>query len=145
MAEDPDAGQPREIWVQDLADRNLFHNRSLELTLPEAALRDRPNPVIKIMYDRAPAHELPFAYFWQEDEQIGVDPTEGDAVRFIFDLHGRGFSAERIARQLEDTPHPRTGDTWHSSQIRKILADESTYRTGVLDSDSSLHLPPILK
>src|SRR5512143_2714146 len=67
MAEDPDAGQPREIWVQDLADRNLFHNRSLDLTLPEAALQYRPNPVIKIMYDRAPAHELPFAYFWEAD------------------------------------------------------------------------------
>ncbi len=145
MAEDPDAGQAREIWVQDLADRNLFHNRSLDLTLPEAALQDRPNLVIKIMYDRAPAHELPFAYFWEADEQIGVDPVEADAVHFIFDLHERGFSAEKIARRLEDTPHPRTGDTWHSSQIHKILADESTYRTGLLGSDSSLHLPPILK
>ena len=145
MAEDPDAGQPREIWVQDLADRNLFHNRILDLTWPEASLQDRPNQVIKIMYDRAPAHELPFAYFWAADEQIGVDPVEGDAVRFIFDLHGRGFSAEKIARRLEDTPHPRTGGTWHSGQIRKILADESTYRTGVLGSDSSLHLPSILK
>ena len=145
MAEDPDAGQPREIWVQDLTDRNLFHNRRLDLTLPEAALQDRTNPVIKIMYDRTRARELPFAYFWTVDEQIGVDPAEGEAVRFIFDLHERGFSAEKIARRLEDTPHPRTGDPWYSSQIRKILADESTYRTGMLDSDSSLHLPPILK
>jgi hypothetical protein len=79
------------------------------------------------------------------DEQIGVDPVEGEAVRFIFDLHRRGFSAEKIARHLGNTPRPRTGDIWHSSQIHKILADESTYRTGVLDSDSSLHLPPILK
>jgi hypothetical protein len=62
MAEDPDAGQPHEIWVQDLTDRNLFHNRRLDLTLPEAALQDRPNPVIKIMYDRTRARELPFAY-----------------------------------------------------------------------------------
>jgi hypothetical protein len=145
MDEDPEPEQHREIWVQDLADRNLFRNRSLGLTLPESALGDRLNPVIKIMYDRSKDRELPFGYFWRVDDQAEIDPAEGDAVRLIFDLRDRGMSAEKIARQLEDLAHPRTGRPWHSSQIRKILENENTYRTGVQDSDSSLRLPPIIE
>ncbi len=145
MDKGPDQGRKREIWVQDLADRNLFHNRRMHLKLPEAALRDRPNLVIKIMYDRGNSGVLPFGYFWEVDDQIGIDPAESDAVRFIFELRGRGLSIEKVAKQLNGTPHPHGGGVWYGSQIRKILENESVYRTGLLDGDSSLHLPPILK
>jgi Recombinase len=145
MDEDPAPERKCEIWVQDLADRNLFHNRSMDVRLPEAALRDRPNTVIKIMYDRGLSRVLPFGYFWEVDDQIGIDPAESDVVRMVFELRGRGFSAEKIAKHLEGAAPPRGGDIWRSSRIREILDNESTYRTGLLRSDSSLHLPPIVK
>ena len=145
MHEDADLGPKYEIWVQDLTDRNLFYNRIVGLKLPESALQGRPNTVLKIRYDREGPRILPLGYFWQVDDQIAIDPVGADAVRLVFELRGRGISIERIAKRLDGTPHPRGGVVWHASNIREILDNEDTYRSGLLDSDSSLRLPPILK
>jgi hypothetical protein len=145
MHDDADLGPNYEIWVQDLTDCNLFHNRIMGLKLPESALQGRPNTVLKIRYDREGPRVLPLGYFWQVDDEIIVDPVGADAVRLVFELRGRGLSIEKIAQKLGGIPNPRGGVVWHASNIREILENEDTYRSGLLNSDSSLHLPPILK
>ena len=145
MSEDTDQGANSEIWVQDLADRNLFTNRNLGLKLPESALNDRRNPVIKIMYDRERERALPPGYIWQADGQIAIDPVAADAVRRIFDLRAGGLSAERIAKKLDGTLNSQGQTIWHPASIRAILDTEETYRSGILDDDSSMLLPPILE
>lgn len=144
MCEDTDQGANSEIWVQDLADRNLFTNRILGLKLPESALSDRRNPVIKIMYDRERERALPLGYIWQADGQVAIDPMAADVVRRVFDLREGGLSSERIAKKLDGTLNSQGQTVWHSANIRTILDSEDTYRSGILDDDSSLHLPPIL-
>jgi hypothetical protein len=144
MSEDVDQGANSEIWVQDLADRNLFTNRSLGLKLPESALSDRRNPVIKIMYDRERERALPPGYIWQADGQIAIDPVAAHAVRRVFELRASGLSPERIAKKLDGTLTSQGQTVWHPANIRAILDSEDTYRSGILDDDSSLLLPPIL-
>src|ERR1041385_4781201 len=98
----PDNDTP-EVWVQDLTDRNLFVNRLLKLKLPEAALKSRRNPILKIMYDEDIYTELPFGYTWNYNGQVVVDPAQADFVRQIFGLSGQGLSIDKIARKLEGT------------------------------------------
>ncbi len=145
MHGDTDRGQDYEIWVQDLTDRNLFCNRSMGLKLPESGLVGRHATVIKIMYDREGSRVLPPGYCWQVDDQIAIDPTVADTVRLIFELRGGGLSIEKIAKKLDGTPNSHRGVVWHPSNIRQVLDNEDTYRNGLLKSDSSLRLPPILK
>jgi hypothetical protein len=138
-------GEPMyEIWVQDLADRNLFCNRTMGLKLPESDLQGRPTTVIKIMYDREGSRTLPPGYCWEADDQIAVDPEAANVVRLIFKLREAGLSIEKIAKKLTDTPSTQSGIVWHPSNIRQILDLEDTYRSGLLKSDSSLRLPPFL-
>jgi len=145
MHGDTDGGQPYEIWVQDLTDRNLFSNRMMGLKLPESALQARPATVIKIMYDREGSRALPPGYCWQVDDQVAIDPAVADTVRRIFELRAGGLSIEKIAKKLENAPNSHKGVGWHPSNVRQVLDNEDTYRSGLMKSDSSLRLPPILK
>ncbi len=145
MHRDAGRGQTYEIWVQDLTDRNLFCNRIMGLKLQESALQSRPATVIKIMYDREGSRILPPGYCWEADDQIGIDPEAADTVRLIFELRRGGVSIEKIAKKLDGTLNPAKGVVWHPSNIRQVLDNEDTYRSGLLKSDSSLRLPPILQ
>jgi Recombinase len=145
MHKDADQGQTYEIWVQDLTDRNLFCNRIMGLKLPESGLQGRPATVIKIMYDREGSRALPPGYCWEADDQIAIDTEIADTVRLIFDLRSGGLSIEKIAKKLDGTPNAQRGMVWHPSNIRQVLDNEDTYRSGLLKSDSSLRLPPILQ
>jgi hypothetical protein len=138
--------QTNEIWVQDLTDCNLFCNRIMGLKLPEAALQNRPATVIKIMYDRRDSRSraLPPGYTWDADNQIIIDRLVADTVCLIFELRSSGLSIEKIAKKLDGTPTTRSDSVWHTANIRQVLDFEDTYRTGLLKSDSSLRLPPIL-
>jgi hypothetical protein len=142
---DTDGGERFEIWVQDLTDRNLFNNRIMGLKLPQSALQTRPATVIKIMYDREGSRVLPPGYCWQADDQIAIDPVVAETVCLIFELRGDGLSIEKIAKKLGGTLNAPRGSVWHPSTIRQVLDNEDTYRSGLLKSDSSLRLPPILK
>jgi len=139
-----DIEEKREVWVQDLTDRNLFYNRILNLKLPEAALEGRPNPVIKITYDREADPALPFGYSWSNGKSVIV-PAHADVVRLVFELNAHGLSAEKIAKKFDSTATLDGEVIWHPSIIRKILKDEQAYREGILSNDSSIKLPPILK
>jgi len=141
---DEDANVEYEVWVQDLKDRNVFANRKMGLKLPESALEERPNPVLKIAYDGERASTLPPGYAWNTEGQIVIDQASADIVCQVFELHARGLSAEKIARKLDD-PNSTGRAVWHAWNIREILDNEETYHSGLLKSDSSLHLPPILK
>jgi hypothetical protein len=138
-------GQTYEIWVQDLTDRNLFCNRIIGLQLPESALQSRAATVIKVMYDREGSRVLPPGYCWEADDQIAVDPAVAETIRLIFELRKGGLSIEKIAKKLDGTPNLDKGVVWHPSSIRQVLDNEETYRSGLLKSDSSLRLPPILQ
>ena len=133
-----------EVWVQDLTDRNLFVNRRLALKVPESALKERSSIVLKIVYDGERPSTLPFGYIRDTAGQIGIDPAMADVVCRVFELHAQGLSIEKIAKKIEG----KTSDgntVWHASNVREILDHEDTYYSGLLESDSSLHLPPILK
>jgi recombinase len=145
MHRDAGRGQTYEIWVQDLTDRNLFCNRIMGLKLPESDLQSRPATVIKIMYDREGSRVLPPGYCWEADDHIGIDREVAEVVRLIFELRRGGVSIEKIAKKLDGTPNSDKGVIWHPSNIRQVLDNEETYRSGLLKSDSSLRLPPILQ
>ncbi len=143
MDEETHQGSGCEIWVQDLNDRNIFVNRTLGLRLPESALKQRQGRILKIVYDGERAVSLPPGYIRQSDGQILVDPIGAELVRQVFELHSRGLSMEKIVKKLE-TAAMQTEIAWGVWTIREILDNETTYTTGVLEEDSSVHLPPIL-
>src|SRR5258706_5366678 len=134
-----------EVWVQDLADRNLFFNRLLNLKLTESALQSRSSRVLKIMYDTDTHPVLPFGYVWNHNEQVAIDPAQADIIRQIFAWAGQGLFAEKIVKKCESIADSTGEIVWHPSLIRQILKNEQAYRSGVLRSDSSVQLPPILK
>lgn len=133
-----------EVWVQDLADRNLFFNRILNLKLPESALQSRPTRVLKIIYDGDTHPALPFGYAWNADGEVAINPVQADIIRQVFALNEQGLSAEKIAKRFEDAPANYSKIVWHGSVVREILKNERTYRSGLVSSDSSLRLPLIL-
>jgi len=144
MGENVQRESAYEVWVQDLTDRNLFLNRRLALKLPESALVERPCIVLKIVYDGERPSTLPFGYVRDAEGQIAIDPVKAELVRQVFDLHARGHSKEKIAKKIGGLSADGSA-VWHASNIREIINHANTYYNGVLESDSSLRLPPILK
>jgi hypothetical protein len=134
-----------EIWVQDLTDCNMFCNRRMGLKLPESALENRQRTVIKIIYDGEHAIALPLGYVRDADDQIVIDPAGAEVVRQIFGFSASGFSADKIAKKLESANSRNKKLVWTAANVRQVLENEETYHSGLLESDSSLRLPPILQ
>jgi hypothetical protein len=143
MADMPNPDPQCEVWVQDLTDRNMFSNRQLGLRLSETTLQERKHRLVTVMYDRERVVALPFGYTRNEGGEIIIEGTSAAIVIRIFEYRAQGLSEERIAKRLEGLTLA-SGIAWTAANVREILRDKEVYKSGIVEDDSSLHLPPIL-